>query len=88
MRLDWDELKFEVMHELLEKKFQDRNLCAALIGTGDGQLVEGNNWHDNTWGRCNCGRCTNRRQEPGWLDIDNQLGRQLMELRQMFRALG
>jgi len=25
-----------------------------LLATGEAELVEGNSWHDLTWGRCSC----------------------------------
>lgn len=85
LRDDWDEVKYTIMHRLLEKKFYDQTLRAALLAT-KGELVEGNYWHDNIWGRCSCEKCAARRAEPGWLDIDNQLGRQLMEIRESLKV--
>lgn len=77
LRPGWDErVRFEVMAAVLRAKFTCRpERAAALLGTGDAMLVEGNTWHDQTWGDCRCGRptCT----EPG----ANHLGRLLMKLR-------
>jgi ribA/ribD-fused uncharacterized protein len=77
LRDGWDErIRFEVMAEVLRAKFTwDERRVQALLSTGDAHLVEGNRWHDNTWGDCYCGRPTCAK--PG----DNHLGRLLMELR-------
>jgi len=63
-----------VMETLVRRKFEDVGLRANLVATGDEELVEGNNWHDNFWGDCSCGRC---RMIAG----ENQLGKILMGVR-------
>lgn len=75
LRADWDEVKVRVMRLNLRWKFADPELRQRLISTYPSGLVEGNQWHDNFWGNCTCGRpsCA----EPG----QNNLGRLLMELR-------
>lgn len=50
LRPDWERVKTEVMADLLLQKFQHPVLQAALKGTGDTWLVEGNNWGDTFWG--------------------------------------
>lgn len=83
LRPDWDErVRFEVMYSVLRSKF----LCMpervqALLYTSDALLVEGNHWHDQTWGDCACGRkeCS----LPG----RNHLGRLLMVVRAEIREL-
>lgn len=52
-REDWDEVKLEVMYEVLQLKFLDERLCQLLLDTGDAKLIEGNNWGDTFWGVCN-----------------------------------
>ncbi len=77
LRPGWDErVRFEVMADVLRAKFACRpERVAALVGTGDAVLVEGNTWHDNVWGDCHCGR-------PACAGAGaNHLGRLLMELR-------
>jgi predicted NAD-dependent protein-ADP-ribosyltransferase YbiA (DUF1768 family) len=49
-----------------------------LLATGDEELIEGNTWHDNTWGNCVCQKC---QDIPG----RNMLGMLLMELRTEIR---
>jgi ribA/ribD-fused uncharacterized protein len=53
LREDWDYLKDELMLELLKIKFQDETLKRKLLDTLPAQLVEGNWWGDEYWGRCN-----------------------------------
>lgn len=74
LRADWEQIKVDVMRTGLMLKFTDAELAQKLIGTGDEELIEGNWWHDNTWGSCFCSDCINK---PG----RNLLGMLLMELR-------
>jgi ribA/ribD-fused uncharacterized protein len=73
----WDaSVRYQVMEDVLWAKFTCHPArIAALLGTGNAELVEGNIWHDQHWGDCSCGlpRCA----QPG----ANHLGRLLMELR-------
>lgn len=51
LRPDWEEVKTQVMEEVVRAKFtQNPDLAARLLTTGDAQLVEGNNWGDTCWG--------------------------------------
>jgi hypothetical protein len=54
----WNEhRRYTVMEQLLAAKFDPATapaMAAVLANTGDSVLIEGNNWHDNTWGVCNC----------------------------------
>jgi ribA/ribD-fused uncharacterized protein len=78
LRKDWEEIKTDVMMRGLRLKFQDPKLRAMLLATGNEELIEGNTWHDNTWGNCVCQKCQNT---PG----RNMLGMLLMELRTEIR---
>lgn len=73
LRKDWKELNVGIMRALLEQKFQDGLLRAALLRTAPRSLIEGNYWHDNFWGVCTCRAC------PAC--GDNKLGKLLMTLR-------
>lgn len=54
LRADWEEVKVQVMYEVLLAKFlQNEDLKAMLIATRDSYLEEGNTWGDTTWGVCN-----------------------------------
>jgi len=50
LRLDWEEIKIDVMEALVRQKFNDPALREKLLATGDQILVEGNTWHDSFWG--------------------------------------
>lgn len=70
---DWEQVKVQVMAEVLREKFRDPKLTDRLIATHPKQLVEGNDWHDQFWGNCWCEHC----DAPG----QNMLGKLLMALR-------
>jgi len=72
-RLDWEEVKVDIMRELLRAKFSDLTLAEALLDTGDALLVDCNTWGDTFWGM------------PGGRGA-NALGRLLMEVRGEIRA--
>jgi ribA/ribD-fused uncharacterized protein len=72
-RPDWEQDKLRVMLDINRLKFANEPLREMLLATGDGQLVEGNTWHDNFWGTCLCDKCGNRGQ--------NNLGKILMQIR-------
>lgn len=78
LRPDWEEVKVDVMREGLRKKFTIPEFRVKLLATDDEELMEGNTWHDNTWGNCVCQKCQNI---PG----RNMLGMLLMELRNEIR---
>ena len=53
IRADWDDVKFGIMRDLLQQKFEQGSANATqLLATGDEQLVEGNWWGDTYWGVC------------------------------------
>ena len=70
---EWEEVKYDVMWNVLWNKFHKSQLEIPLLDTGDAILIEGNHWHDNTWGVCHCDKCG-----VG----ENHLGRLLMKLRE------
>lgn len=74
LRGNWERVKLSVMLECLRLKFADPELEDALLSSGDRELIEGNTWHDNTWGNCICPRC---RATSG----QNLLGKLLMQVR-------
>jgi ribA/ribD-fused uncharacterized protein len=72
---DWDRRRFAVMEEIVAAKFgHNLELADKLVATGGTLLVEGNDWHDQTWGSC---RCDDHRDTPG----ANALGVILMAVR-------
>lgn len=68
VRADWDDVKIDIMVQLLVQKFSVQELFDQLQQTGRKYLVEGNDWNDTYWGYSN-GRGR------------NVLGRMLMALR-------
>jgi len=73
IRDGWDEMKVDVMRDLLQLKFQAEPVRSWLLDTGTAQLIEDNSWGDTFWGVC---------RGKG----ENHLGRLLMEVRQGLRA--
>lgn len=61
LRDDWEDIKVNVMKHLVKAKFeQNLHLNQMLIALDEGNpqthvtFTEGNNWHDQFWGQCNC----------------------------------
>lgn len=50
LRPDWDEIKLQVMEDLVTQKFQIPELKEKLLATEDANLIEGNWWGDKFWG--------------------------------------
>lgn len=72
IRRDWEAIKEGVMLDLVRQKFADKSLAALLLGTGNAELVEGNEWGDTFWGKCaGVGQ--------------NKLGKILMQVREELR---
>lgn len=57
LRPDWEKVKVGIMEEALTLKFHIPELKNQLLATGNARLIEGNTWHDNFWGNCNCPKC-------------------------------
>jgi len=82
LRSDWEEIKIDVMIDLIYKKFtQSKELKKKLLATGDLELEEGNYWHDNFWGNCYCKKCNK-------IVGQNILGLILMEVRNELKKVG
>jgi len=72
-RPDWERVKFDVMEECVRYKFTHHDdLKTKLLGTGDAELIEGNDWGDVIWGVY---------QGKG----ENRLGKILMKIRSELR---
>ena len=76
---NWEEIKDDVMLNALRLKFAILPLREKLLATGNEELVEGNTWHDNTWGNCSCDRCKK-------IEGQNKLGKLLMQVREEIRS--
>ena len=72
LRSDWNEIRVDVMRQLLKLKFKDPQLRSMLLATGEELLEEGNYWNDRFWGIC---------KGSG----ENHLGLLLMEIREQCR---
>jgi len=69
------------MNNLLKMKVMGNNAGRTLLlSTGYNLLVEGNKWHDITWGKCNCAIHEGHGA--------NLLGVTLMEIRALIRLEG
>lgn len=73
IRRDWEQVKDDVMFELLKQKFEQKDLTEKLLATGEEELVEGNTWGDTYWGVC---------KGKG----ENKLGKLLMKVRGQLRV--
>lgn len=71
LRADWNNVRVDIMRELLRIKFYDNHFQyrQKLIDTGDMYLEEGDKHHDIFWGVCD---------GIG----ENNLGKLLMEIRE------
>jgi ribA/ribD-fused uncharacterized protein len=86
LRDGWDEIKYNIMAELLVQKFSDPKMRRVLEASGKAELIEGNWWHDTYWGVCYGGlkdgfhgrTCEKWPHEP---DGQNMLGKLLMQIR-------
>lgn len=81
LRPDWNEIRVGIMCDLIKLKFTHPHLRKRLMETGTADLIEGNTWHDNFWGVCQCGKCCQR-------EGLNILGTILMQQRIVSHALG
>ena len=72
LRADWEEVRVDIMRDLLRQKFGTEPLRSRLLRTGRAKLVEGNWWGDRFWGVCD-GKGK------------NMLGQLLMEIREELR---
>ena len=75
LRKDWEYTKDSFMGLIIHLKFhQNVDLMAQLLNTHPLELIEGNWWHDNYWGNCECPKCV-------YITGQNKLGKILMERR-------
>ena len=47
---DWDNIKLDVMAEVIDLKFSEEPFKTLLLKTGDTHIQEGNTWNDTFWG--------------------------------------
>lgn len=69
---NWNNIKLDVMYDLLKIKFSQSPFTELLIATKDENIVEGNVWNDTYWG-------VDINQQPNI--GENHLGRIIMRVR-------
>lgn len=74
-RENWNKIKKDVMLDVLREKFKDKYLTELLKETEPHYLKEGNTWHDNFYGDCECDKCQN-------ITGENWLGKLLIKVRE------
>jgi ribA/ribD-fused uncharacterized protein len=79
LRADWEDIKRDVMSDVVQARFADGALRKKLLDTGDALLIEGTQWHDNEWGSCVC------EKHRAWAG-KNWLGKALMVERANIRG--
>lgn len=68
LRLDWSEVKLDVMRAGLALKFEEgTELASRLVGTAPMGLIEGNSWGDTFWGAERIEGTWNGKNWLGWL---------------------
>ncbi len=50
LRIDWEDVKLQIMTELVRTKFRNPVLGGKLKNTNPHELIHGNNHHDRFWG--------------------------------------
>lgn len=50
LRDGWNDIRLDVMRELVWQKFRIPALRDSLLATGSAELIEGNDWGDTFWG--------------------------------------
>lgn len=77
IRSDWEDVKLDVMRRALHQKFFsdtfDSLFDLQILRSIAGEIIEWNDWHDVTWGRCICPKHN--------FEGRNLLGSLLMEIR-------
>ena len=50
VREDWDDIKYDIMKECIEQKYNQEPYKTLLKNTGKKHIQEGNTWNDEYWG--------------------------------------
>lgn len=48
----WERKKYPIMLEIQRAKYQDPEMAARLLATGEAYIEETNTWNDRYWGVC------------------------------------
>lgn len=73
LRPDWEFVRLDIMRDLTKQKYSIPYYRNKLLQTADAEIVEGNNWGDTFWGKCN---------GVG----ENNLGKIIMEVREYLKS--
>jgi len=76
LRPDWNEVKLQVMEDVLRIKFNQEPFKSKLIATGTQEIQEGNSWGDKFWG-------VDLKTGVG----ENHLGKLLMKIRDELNSI-
>ncbi|MCU0496553.1 MAG: NADAR family protein [Anaerolineae bacterium] len=80
LRSDWEQVKLDIMADLLRQKFtRYPDLRDLLLATGDLEIIEGNTWDDRFYG------AVWDETEQRWIG-ENHLGKILMRIREELRS--
>ena len=78
------EFRLQLMEDFVFQKFsRNEDLKQMLLATGECELIEGNHWHDNFFGVCNCGNCPPEKLRPK--EEQNHLGEILTKVRERLK---
>lgn len=79
-RADWDSVKYDILVDVLMSKFNhNEDYRDVLLSTNDEEIIaDTTGWHDNTWGKCSCIKCSS-------VPAMNLLGKALMQVRSNIR---
>lgn len=76
LRSDWNDVKLQIMEDVLRIKFNQEPFKSKLIATGTQEIQEGNTWKDLYWG-------VDLKTGVG----ENHLGKLLMKIRDEFNTV-
>lgn len=77
LREDWDDVKLQIMEDLIRLKFQIPELKKLLLETKKLEIIEWNYWGDKFWGK-------SIQNEKG----SNHLGKIIMKIREESKPVG
>ena len=77
LRDDWEEIRYKIMKQILDIKFRTYPYNELLLATDNQELIQGNQWHDITFGKCYC----DKHKGEG----DNILGKIIMQIREQLK---
>lgn len=84
---EWREMRIDIMKEALVKKYGETEAGVYLLATGEAEILELS--PDRFWGvGCDPQFCRSVNNELSGINGQNQLGKLLMELRQILRNRG